>query len=523
MHKGKVFRDEVVPLDLDDRFPPTLREYIPERDRTRLVDEIIDAMELPDLMNSYLGGGAPAYHPKMLLKLHIMGLMIGMPSARKIAIACRYDTRFMYLARKATPNHRTISTFRRGHKDLGKQVLKETIRISMALGLVDLEEASVDGSKLEADVSGKATYSPTRREKEEAKLEAIAKRLSDEALRIDANEDQDPDPQGDNEMPEELTDPEERKRQIAKAMASVKAQQERNAKAKVILEETGEETVGVTDTDSRVMKTKSGNRSAYNCQAAVDAKCQIIVAACVTQDVNDVKQLGIVLDEVVENTGQMPQKVAVDTGYNSEESFAYAEQKGVDAYIAPRPEQITLMDYEYDAENDLLRGCTEATLGHELRYYREREHRGHTYQIYRDPKVGKRGTERWFRDDVAKRFEQLSTMQRKMRTAKGRAVYRKRQYTIEPVFAFIKGPLGTRRLLLRGMTGATIQFLLACCCHNICKIAASIPQGNEKWVKTCLEAVKNRLRRAIQCVYSGQRRHSGTKITSLDQEFRSAA
>lgn len=45
----------------------------------------------------------------------------------------------------------------------------------------------------------------------------------------------------------------------------------------------------------------------------------------------------------------------------------------------------------------------------------------------------------------------LVAMAKKLRTAAGRAVYRLRACTVEPVFGVIKAVLGFRQFLLRGL------------------------------------------------------------------------
>ena len=93
--------------------------------------------------------------------------------------------------------------------------------------------------------------------------------------------------------------------------------------------------------------------------------------------------------------------------------------------------------------------------------------RGKTYCIYRDSRAKK---ELCLRDDPKQQFERQASMHTKMTSPEGKAVYRLRRQIVEPVFSHIKGSFGLRRLLLRGLDGANIEFLLACCAHNIGKL-----------------------------------------------------
>ncbi len=92
-----------------------------------------------------------------------------------------------------------------------------------------------------------------------------------------------------------------------------------------------------TDPDSRIMKhmaTKSFEQ-AYNCQAAVDGKSQLIVASLVTQAPNDKEQLEPILEQMEENiAGRKPKKLSVDNGYFSELNCQLLAEAEIDAYLA---------------------------------------------------------------------------------------------------------------------------------------------------------------------------------------------
>jgi hypothetical protein len=61
-------------------------------------------------------------------------------------------------------------------------------------------------------------------------------------------------------------------------------------------------------------------------------------------------------------------------------------------------------------------------------------------------------------------------MERKLRTKRGRDLYRKRSQTVEPVFGQIKGARGIDRFLLRGRSGASLEWKLICGTHNLLKM-----------------------------------------------------
>lgn len=64
--------------------------------------------------------------------------------------------------------------------------------------------------------------------------------------------------------------------------------------------------VNITDPDSRILKTRQGWVQGYNSQAVADCGSQVIVAYAVTQEENDVHQLGPMLACCEEQAGQRP-------------------------------------------------------------------------------------------------------------------------------------------------------------------------------------------------------------------------
>lgn len=70
----------------------------------------------------------------------------------------------------------------------------------------------------------------------------------------------------------------------------------------------------------------------YNAQAAVDSTAQVIVAAEVTQEANDSRQLLPMLGQVEENLGRKPQAASADAGYWSEANATDESVAGIDPH-----------------------------------------------------------------------------------------------------------------------------------------------------------------------------------------------
>jgi hypothetical protein len=163
----------------------------------------------------------------------------------------------------------------------------------------------------------------------------------------------------------------------------------------------------------------------YNCQAAVDSKAQVIVAAQVTQQANDKQQVEPLVAEMKSNLNQSkPREVSADAGYYSEENVQHLKDEQIEAYVAPGRQK---------------HGAAVASP----------------------------------RGRIPSSATPKERMIRKLRTVKGRRKYAKRKATVEPVFGQIKEARGIRRFLLRGLKAVQAEWSLICLTHNLLKLFRS--------------------------------------------------
>ena len=91
--------------------PPTLEELIPKGHPVRIVNEIIDKIDIGPLLKAYHIKGSSSYHPQMLLKVLVYGYVTNIYSSRKLAAACQESIYFMWLSAMSYPDHNTINRF----------------------------------------------------------------------------------------------------------------------------------------------------------------------------------------------------------------------------------------------------------------------------------------------------------------------------------------------------------------------------------------------------------------------------
>ena len=176
-----------------------------------------------------------------------------------------------------------------------------------------------------------------------------------------------------------------------------------------------------TDPDSHILKGGDGWIQGYNCQAAVDGDHQIIVAVGVSNQASDAPHLQPMVERIVANTSQLPEKLIADAGYCSTGNIEASEQRELDAYISTS----------------------------------RQEH-------------GKRP--RPSRGPAPRDLDARGRMDRKLRSKAGQAIYALRKTIVEPVFGQIKGARGLDRFLLRGLEKVNGEWALMATTHNIGKL-----------------------------------------------------
>src|SRR5512146_1781253 len=78
--------------------PPSLEEMIDPDHPVRVVNQVIDSLDLDVLINKYKGGGCSSYHPRLLLKLLVYGYLNNIYSSRKMEQALHQNIHFMWLS-----------------------------------------------------------------------------------------------------------------------------------------------------------------------------------------------------------------------------------------------------------------------------------------------------------------------------------------------------------------------------------------------------------------------------------------
>jgi len=458
--------------------PPSLEEFIPDDHEARIINEVVDAVNLSPLLTKYEGGGAPAYHPGMMLKVIIYAYSRNIYSSRSIAQGLKTDTAFMFLSGLQSPDFRTICLFRVEHADVLPALFVEVVRLCASLGMVGLGHIAFDGTKLKANASVKQTRDREGLEKEIERIKGQMRQMIESSAKIDELED--------------LLHPDGDGSEIATELRKKEYRLKKLQEAKEVLEREKLEKVNVTEPDSRLMKDSRGViQPSHNGQIAVDDKDQVIVAADVSQNATDHAEFEPMVEQVEWNLRALPDKGTADAGYSSYDNLEYAERKKLDMYMPDNfmealdekeegEKRYHKSNFRYDEARDAYI-CPE---GKELKRWAEQKREGKSLLIvYRGESCREcpvrerctRGEARTVSRDG--REPLMEAMRQKLRTEEGKQIYKKRGYTVEPVFGEIKWDGRKLSMDLRGSVKVRGEFSLLCLVHNVKKIVKKVLDG----------------------------------------------
>lgn len=157
-------------------FPCRLDEQISSESPVRLINQVVDQLDITPVMETYEGGGTTSYHPRMMLKVLFYGYMNNIYSCRKIEKAMQENIHYMWLSAQQYPDFRTINNFRSQRlKDTINSLFTQVVLLLVEMGYISLKEVYIDGTKIEAKANRYTFVWRKSVEKNKAKLEAKIK------------------------------------------------------------------------------------------------------------------------------------------------------------------------------------------------------------------------------------------------------------------------------------------------------------------------------------------------------------
>lgn len=498
--------------------PYSFDDLIPEKHPVRVIDQVVESINIQPLLKAYSKEGNPGYHPKMLLKVMLYAYMTNVYSLRKIELSLRENINFMWLTSMTIVDHNTVNRFRSDKlKDSFKEIFKQVVLLLAAEGLITLKQIYTDGTKIEAQ-AGRYTFVWGNSIKtNKAKMLTQLEELWKYAQSIDNDEEPNPDPAEFKEISKEVIE-----QTVAKIDAKLSGNEKASSKAKAKLRYMkknfvpalekyeqqqailkGRNSYSKTDTEATFMRMKEdhmGNgqlKPAYNTQ--ISTENQIIIHYTIHQNPTDTKTLKLHLENLEEIFGEKTfgqlKEITADAGYGREENYDYLEQKGLTAYVKyntfekeqdqnyqQKKKPFSKENLYYNPEQDFY-VCpmgqkmgkthesykrTEAGYEQRLSHYQAGNCEGCPMRGQCHKAQGNRNIER---NHNLERHRQRT--RELLLSETGIQKRKQRSADVEPVFAQLKHNNGFRRFSLKGIEKVELEFGLMALGHNLRKKVAA--------------------------------------------------
>ncbi len=431
--------------------PPDLRDWISKDHMVHFVMDAVDALDLSMAKVNERGTGSKQYPPRTMLALLIYCYATGTFASRRIETLTYENVAVRYLCADTHPDHDSICKFRRENKELLASSFHQILELAATASLLKVGDitVSIDGTKILANASKHSAMSHDHLEKQMKLAEDQIAELLAKAEQADSTPLQDG-----LSIPDEIQRREDRldKLREAKRVMEERAKERlekeqaeyeqklatRRAKEKKTGRKPGgkppkppvagpkpRDQYNFTDPESRIMKSGGSFEQCYNAQAAVEVETMLIVGHLLTAAANDKEQLQPVVEAISPAVGGVS-NVLSDSGYFSEVAVKNVEDEGEGPTVysamkrTPHGRSVAQLEKREDPEPPHLPGASIAEI-----------------------------------------------MAHRLETVSGKALYKLRKETVEPVFGIIKEALGFRRFLLRGKKKVELEWTLMSSSYNI--------------------------------------------------------
>jgi transposase len=445
-----------VPIDRETPLllPPDLRDWVPAGHLVHFVLDAVAALDLRCVKVNERGTGSEQYPPPMMLALLIYSYASGTFSSRRIEQSTYDSVPVRLLTADTHPDHNTICTFRRENQALLSESFVKVLQLAQQVQVLQFGQitVAVDGTKVLANASKHSAVSYQRAGQLIEQLELEVQQLLAKAEQADSTPLQDG-----LSLPAEITRRQERRAALEPARAQIEAraqaryaaqlaEYERKMAERAAKKERGEKVGGqppqapssepgsgdqynFTDPESRIMKAGNGQHfeQSYNAQAAVEVQSRLIVGPRLSDAPNDKEQLVPDVQAIPEQAGSL-RAVLADSGFYSDKAVRQIEQTP-----------------EAQLSGTVVYAAIEKT-----------SHHRSVADLEKKPEP----------EPPAAGASSMEVMRYRLKTPAGKALYKLRQQTVEPVFGIIKSVMGFRQFLLRGLVKVSLEWELVCLAYN---------------------------------------------------------
>jgi transposase len=526
--------------------PVALEQLVPSGHLSRIVDHVVERIEMENLRVYYSGGGSSPYDPKMMLKVWIYGYCERIYTSRRLAKAMREHVVFMWLSGAQTPCFKTLSAFRSERmQQMVDTVAKQVLLLLVERGYVDPQDLYVDGSKWEANANRhKVTWAKnTERHKSTVigRIDALleqSRALQQEEDRHYGNRDL-AEVGAEKQLKIELDSTQVRQHlQELNALIEAKAEekvQEKKALGQIkkkLTEEVqklekyegqeqilqGRNSYSKTDSDAIAMRMKDGRLlPGYNIQHTTTN--QYIANWTVEQGASDSPTLEAHVAKLKERLQGLPvdfkgHNLCADAGYGSEENYAMLESMGMGAYVKYplfdqeqsgelQKKRFRAENFPYDPKSDTFR-CPQERKLHFVETFEVVTKNGYRKQMRRYQCESCEGcpmAAECKKSEIKARSVGISVQgeaykqkaQELLNSKKGIEMRKQRGVEVEGTFGDIKYNMQHRRFSLRGKKKVYVEYGLLAIGHNLRKVYC---QESGCWADTYAQRANKKAKKA---------------------------
>lgn len=511
MSKGKTLK---VVFKADNQrqamlLPPDLNDLVASSHPVRIVNDVLDKIDISPLLKLYKPGGTSSYHPRMLLKVLVYAYINNVYSSRKIEEAVCQNINYMWLSGMSKPDHNTINRFRgqRLQQTL-KPIFTQVVLLLSDEGLINIKELYTDGTKIEANANrytfvwGKAIK--TSRERITHQLNELWRY----AQSVAASEMDDTDPTGFDKIDSEKVNKTIeainvalKDKEVTKEVRQKLNYAKKNWPSALDKYEQQEKIIGQhrssyskTDPDATFMRMKEDHmrngqlKPAYNVQ--ISTNNQYIACYSVHQNTTDTNTLSDHITQHIKTYKVKPSSVTADAGYGSEQNYQWLQDKRITAYVKhnqfDRKQNKTIREKKPYATDKLIYNedkdqyaCPSGKAMKNIGSYKRKNINGFQQTItkYQTKKCEGCPLQSACNPDKTYRVIEINhnlnrlkeQADKRLKTKRGVQKRKQRCFDTEPVFANIKHNHQFKRFMLRGMKKVNVETGLLALAHNLRK------------------------------------------------------
>lgn len=489
-------------------FPSNLSDKISTNHPVRIVNKVVDRLNIEGILSTYKGGGTSSYHPRVMIKILFYSYLNNIYSCRRIARQLEENIHYMWLSGDITPNFRTINNFRSQKlKNQIQHLFSELVRLMVEMGYVSLDTQYIDGTKLES-ASNKYTFVwrksvEKNKEKLEIKVDSILKDIdaSISADLLDSEASGEFKPIDSEELQRKIDQINERVNELNKQQQKQVKQLKEEALPRLKKYESQLAILGnrnsfsKTDPDATFMRMKEDHmkngqlKPAYNVQ--ISTENQIITNFSIHQRAGDPSTFIPHIEQFYHFYKKYPKVAVADSGYGSEQNYKYAEEQKIEAFIkynyfhkeqkrAFKNNPFLTANLFYNSTEDFLVCPMEQKMNNIGQANRKSDlgfvSKVSVYQAQNCNGCSLRAM--CYKSNGNRTIEVNHNLNRLRNNAKQKllseqGIYHRGKRPIEPeaVFGQVKFNNKFNRFTLRGITKVEIEFALIAIGHNLRKIA----------------------------------------------------